>query len=556
MIRKKTNEKVQASVDYEEMDSPKDGDRSSLLPARASIALEIKEEKDSTFTASRSASIVSKLKLVSPDKFNEYKAIMDEISAFIRANYEGHMYTRIFQSGSNGYVSAISRFDSMENLKVWTDSNDRKKMIGQIIALAVPGTLDVGMVEGATQWLEVPDQVEAGEIRKKDEGPRRPPPQWKILSLIMLILYPLVIIMNFTFIPYLNSEGYSPVERSSIMFLVALPISSYIILPLVFRIFKRWLGKPRPFFKRHSLMYILDSGFSIFKLTNPDHVSPLQDSLLKRISLAEKYIVSQQEQIQRLQQGNAGTFIGVHGNSNDSLVEKLTEKLSQYDADENDPVTLKVIVKVPSSFSRIYERFLEDFGSAASKYEGFIGFDVIRPSRFDSEGNGIYIGMSKFKKYSQLMEWAASKERAELLNSVSSFTTLVSGEFVKNETVFSHGFESLFLKEMSTIQISSSFDPKNVPAPPPKWKTLILTYFMLLGSFVFFNQVIAPLYSFSLPWPISLFITLFLSILASTYFISPLFNKLFQDWLHSYTQDDIPKSRIGQWLYLRFPGLR
>jgi antibiotic biosynthesis monooxygenase (ABM) superfamily enzyme len=246
----------------------------------------------------------------------------------------------------------------------------------------------------------------------------------------------------------------------------------------------------------------------------------------------------------------------VHGNSNDSLVEKLTEKLSQYDADENDPVTLKVIVKVPSSFSRIYERFLEDFGSAASKYEGFIGFDVIRPSRFDSEGNGIYIGMSKFKKYSQLMEWAASKERAELLNSVSSFTTLVSGEFVKNETVFSHGFESLFLKEMSTIQISSSFDPKNVPAPPPKWKTLILTYFMLLGSFVFFNQVIAPLYSFSLPWPISLFITLFLSILASTYFISPLFNKLFQDWLHSYTQDDIPKSRIGQWLYLRFPGLR
>jgi antibiotic biosynthesis monooxygenase (ABM) superfamily enzyme len=196
--------------------------------------------------------------------------------------------------------------------------------------------------------------------------------------------------------------------------------------------------------------------------------------------------------------------------------------------------------------------YLEDVGNAASKFEGFLGFDVVRPSKFDAQGNGTYIIMSRFQKRSQLLAWISSKERKDLYRKVIPYVSVVSGDIDSSEKpFFLHGFDSLFFKDAK----STPTDKSNLPAPPPKYKTLLLTFVILNANAAFLRTQISPFYSSSLPSPLSLLITLVLNVLITSYFSSPLLNKLFQDWIHSYTMKDVPKSPIGRILHLGIPGL-
>jgi antibiotic biosynthesis monooxygenase (ABM) superfamily enzyme len=201
---------------------------------------------------------------------------------------------------------------------------------------------------------------------------------------------------------------------------------------------------------------------------------------------------------------------------------------------------------------RTYENYLEDVGNAASKFEGFLGFDVVGPSRIDAQGNATYILMSRFQKRSQLLVWISSKERKDLYRKVLPYITVVSGDIDSSEKpFFSHGFDSLFLKETK----SNPAEKADLPAPPPKYKTVILTYCILNVNAAFIRTVIAPFYPSFFPGPVSLLITLVLNVTITSYLSNPMLNKLFQDWIHSYTMKDIPKSTIGRILHLGIPGL-
>jgi antibiotic biosynthesis monooxygenase (ABM) superfamily enzyme len=88
-----------------------------------------------------------------------------------------------------------------------------------------------------------------------------------------------------------------------------------------------------------------------------------------------------------------------------------------------------------------------------------------------------------------------------------------------------------------------------------EYKTVILTYCILNVNAAFIRTVIAPFYPSFFPGPVSLLITLVLNVTITSYLSNPMLNKLFQDWIHSYTMKDIPKSTIGRILHLGIPGL-
>jgi antibiotic biosynthesis monooxygenase (ABM) superfamily enzyme len=450
----------------------------------------------------------------------------------------------------------------MENLLVWLNSQDRalfRKKFADLVEYA-----NVDVVEGASQLFSSP--TENSDASNVDY---RPPPVWKVFVLIFFTIYPLRLLSGYTLIPFVRSLGWSQFQAAAISFLVVLLTTQWIIHPIVFKKFGKWLKAPRPHYPRHSFMFMLDSGFSVFKPVNPDIVTPVQEALINRISIAETFIHNLQERLRLVEHRDGDLTVQqiedamkkllptqtVQDKTAHVMVEKLkkdAEERKTLGASSDMPVTIKLAIKVPSAFMKIYEEVNQDMGRAAAKFEGFLGKDVIRPATLDASGSGVYVSVTRFKTHEQLMKWLTSRERKELLLRIYPFVQFVDGE-VESEKLVSpiSGFDHLFVN-LDTKD--SAQKGKKTQGPPAKWKTFSVTYVLLLGSSQFSNYTIAPSVS-HLPLPISTFILLWIAILMNVYLTNPMMNKFLQDWIHGYTADEVPKSGMGRCLHLGFPCL-
>eukprot|EP00475_Leptophrys_vorax_P006535 TRINITY_DN1404_c0_g1_i1.p1 TRINITY_DN1404_c0_g1~~TRINITY_DN1404_c0_g1_i1.p1 ORF type:complete len:529 (+),score=131.03 TRINITY_DN1404_c0_g1_i1:508-2094(+) len=520
---------------------------------------EVPREEDTATTISSSdgstiASIVVRVKLVSPDKLGEYQAIMKEMAEFCHANYKGHLYTGLMDHAKTGQISSVHRFDNMENLQRWLVSEDRTKFLARFGPIVNRETLQVDVVEGATHLFDSPE-----DLVPQMKAEMRPPPQWKVVTVIVCVLYPMSLGLGFSLVPALQKLGLNSIAVSAVVYAIILPIGIYVLFPLIFGCFRKWLMKPRATYPRHSVLFCLDSGFSVFKPVNVDMVSPVQEAMVNRLSVAEGFIHSLQARVRVLE--NDGKFndeeleqmIKPRNAEHARIAEDLRDRLAADAAkqhDENYPVTVKVAVRVPAAYHKSYEKFVRDLGDAASQFEGFVGLDIVRPAQLDAKGNGVYVSITRFQTHTQLIKWLSSRERKELLMQINPFVTLVSGEIEADKAMFQDGFDSFFQKT------TSEMDPTKTPAPAPKWKTLVLTYAILFANAQFFSNFVAPLYNKHLPSALTSLITMILNLMLSSYFVTPLMNKICQDWLHTYTVHDIPKSCLGKCLYLGLPGLR
>jgi antibiotic biosynthesis monooxygenase (ABM) superfamily enzyme len=469
------------------------------------------------------------------------------------------LYSGLVEQTKTGNLVSVHRFDTVEHLQTWMTSEERRKFLERFAPLVVPESVHVDVVEGATHLFEASEAQQAPGSVKPD---MRPPPQWKVLVLLIAVFYPLVLLLGVVLIAPLAKAGYTSTTLTAIVYAIVLPIGFWVLFPVIFGLFRKWLMKPRPVYPRHSLMFILDSGFSVFKPVNPDLVNPVQEATVNRISVAEGLISSIQERLRLLEHedkisdAEMDQMIAHKDGKSDQIVHILRDKIladAAREHNENYPVSVKVALKVPAAYTKSYEKFAKDLGRAASQFEGFLGFDVIRPSQLDPKGSGVYVSITRFQNHSQLIKWLTSRERKELLVQIHPFVTLLSGEIESDKFLHTDGFDNFF---QSTGPTGAEIDPKQIPAPPPKWKTLILTFFILLGNSAFFSSYIAPLYSTKVPALLASFISLVLNLTLSSYVITPLANKIFQDWLHTYTQSDVPKSWIGKCLHLGLPGLR
>jgi antibiotic biosynthesis monooxygenase (ABM) superfamily enzyme len=514
---------------------------------------------DSSGGRSTICSIVARVKLVSPDKLPDYEKVLEEMAEYCHSKFKGHLYSGLVEQTKTGNLVSVHRFDTVDHLQIWMTSEERRKFLERFAPLVVPESVHVDVVEGATHLFEVSDGQQVPGSVKPD---MRPPPQWKVLVLLIAVFYPLVLILGVVLVAPLAKAGYSSITITAIVYAIVLPIGFWALFPAIFKIFRKWLMKPRPVYPRHSLMFILDSGFSVFKPVNPDLVNPVQEATINRISVAEGLISSIQERLRLLEHqdkisdAEMDQMIAYKDGKSHQIIHVLRDKIvaeAAREHNENYPVSVKVALKVPPAYTKSYEKFAKDIGRAAAQFEGFLGFDVIRPSELDAKGSGVYVSITRFQTHSQLLKWLTSRERKELLVQIHPFVTVLSGDIESDKFLHTNGFDNFF---QSTAPTGAEIDSKQIPAPPPKWKTCALTFVILLGNSAFFSTFIAPIYSKQVPSLLATFITLCLNLTLSSYVVTPFANKIFQDWLHTYTQNDVPKSWIGKCFYLGFPGLR
>lgn len=139
----------------------------------------------------------------------------------------GHLGTNIFRppKGTNQPYRIIFKFERRSQLRRWESSSERAEW--RALAESVSQSCDRAETCGLEAWFTLP------------ESHTPHPPRHKMMLLVWLGIYCLV---NLAFITVGPLVEYLPLlVRTFILTALIVPIMTYLVLPLLTRLFKRWL---------------------------------------------------------------------------------------------------------------------------------------------------------------------------------------------------------------------------------------------------------------------------------------------------------------------------
>ncbi len=175
-----------------------------------------------------------------------------------------------------------------------------------------------------------------------------------------------------------------------------------------------------------------------------------------------------------------------------------------------EPVTVIVKHCVKSGNEAAYEVWAQKVSHAASRFEGFLGVNFIRPS----EGKGSeYVLIFKFNSYENLLVWEESDERQHWVNMRRSMT--VGEPRIKRYTGWDYWFA---LPDAAII-------------PPPKYKMAIITFISLYPLALLVPMALNPFIGQLETFLFTLFNSAII-ILIMSYIMMPLMVNLFKHWLY------------------------
>lgn len=145
------------------------------------------------------------------------------------SEFPGYLGREIFRPATGGRrYTTILRFDSLEHLNAWAESNERSTYINRVRDLLEKG--DVHEIRTGIDFWFTPEGV-------------KPPKSWKQFCLTLSAVYPLSLI-----IPWLLGPLFNVTPSLDHLFIKALLISAtltglltFVIMPRYTRLVRRWL---------------------------------------------------------------------------------------------------------------------------------------------------------------------------------------------------------------------------------------------------------------------------------------------------------------------------
>lgn len=152
-------------------------------------------------------------------------------------DFPGHMGTTVLKPrpGVREAYQIIVRFDSLDNFRRWESSVDRERLLQELESLESE-SVTYGQGTGLETWFELPE----------DTGNRHamiPPPRHKMMVVsgigVYLTITPLLLFLG----PQL--KGLPLYVLTLIMVTIMSVLLTYIVMPFMTKIFRRWLYKHR-----------------------------------------------------------------------------------------------------------------------------------------------------------------------------------------------------------------------------------------------------------------------------------------------------------------------
>lgn len=163
---------------------------------------------------------------VLPENFGAYRSATQELSAAC-SQFPGYGGTRVIEPTDveAEWVTILS-FDSYENYDRWINSSQRAQNLA-VLGRLIEGEVSREQISGLDYWMAPPTKAS-----------RSWPPSWRMTAVAFLAIFPLSY-----FVPDLVRGLFpsQPFLGRVVAMAVVTILMSYISLPLMVRVFRRWL---------------------------------------------------------------------------------------------------------------------------------------------------------------------------------------------------------------------------------------------------------------------------------------------------------------------------
>ena len=145
------------------------------------------------------------------------------------SRFPGHLGVEVFrpQSAAGGEYRVVYRFDTRAHLRAWLDSAERAAWLERA-APHVIGRARTQFLTGLETWFTLPGQSVTSA-----------PPPYKMAVLTWVTIFPLITLVVIVLGPLLKDLDLVP--SLALTTAVTVPIMTWIAMPLITRLLRRWL---------------------------------------------------------------------------------------------------------------------------------------------------------------------------------------------------------------------------------------------------------------------------------------------------------------------------
>jgi uncharacterized protein len=168
---------------------------------------------------------------VKPGHEDLYEQFLDGIIS-AASQFPGHLGVEVFRpaSASAGEYRTVYRFDTAEHLRAWLDSDEHAAWLERAEPHVI-GPMSTSFVTGLETWFTLPGRLGA-----------TPPPPYKMALLTWVTIFPLITAIVAITGPHL--KGLPLAARLAITTAIAVPLMTWVVMPRVTRLLRRWLYPP------------------------------------------------------------------------------------------------------------------------------------------------------------------------------------------------------------------------------------------------------------------------------------------------------------------------
>jgi antibiotic biosynthesis monooxygenase (ABM) superfamily enzyme len=163
-----------------------------------------------------------------PGRENELAAWLQEARQVL-ARFPGYLGSTVIDEEGTRDFHLIAEFANQEDLRRWLQSDERAVLVARTSSLAAAQP-SVQLRTGLETWFHVPSH---------DGATMRPPPRWKMWLVSLVAIYPLVLLFLSFVAPRVQS--WPLWARAAFFPFVLLTSMTYVVMPVVTRLLRRWL---------------------------------------------------------------------------------------------------------------------------------------------------------------------------------------------------------------------------------------------------------------------------------------------------------------------------
>ena len=169
---------------------------------------------------------------VKPGREADFESWARGIVAAAR-QFPGHLGASVLDTPGSREYHILFSFADRKSLRAWLDSAERRYWLARVEELL---ETDRGLQQltGLETWFKLPGS---------NVPTMKPPPRWKMWLVSLVAVYPLVLAFQASVVPRMARL---PLPLRALLFpLVLLTLMTFVVMPMVTRLLRRWLG-PRP----------------------------------------------------------------------------------------------------------------------------------------------------------------------------------------------------------------------------------------------------------------------------------------------------------------------